>query len=591
MTGLLLSLPAYLGYVLWTARVLKISPALSPLFCSCGLMLVLFWMGLGGGLWEGKIALLAGGWFLAGFEIFRWEYWRRRLQEPGGRNAGLLFGSGLSVILFCSLSGYPSVVDDYSFWAIIGKSLISFNSFPGIDTSIFPRHLSYTPGLALFQYFFHGLVQQQSLYIAYVAQNLLLLSVLLAIGEGLKRVETITLVSAAFILLVIFSGSVLQKLRADHFLYSLGFIALWLYMAKGFEMSRLAVICITLPTLYLVKEVGLLVSGLLVVYLVVDILRRKDLRGRSTILALGGCGLAASLTILGKIAWDSHCMAAGFHSFHQAVTVERLAAPFDVFGNESSRRAAAIFLRELVIGAADGLKSPYCVWYYGLFLVARKTYAHLDETVRSRYLLFFKLGIPFYLLYVVMNYIMQYTVFGLGDRTLSPPSLSRYLNIFFGCGALLILLMGLRVAEPLKRTVRRGLVGVAALIVLVTSWPDAPQPFELEISGLGEKMRPMLQKDSRVCITPGRSGDHYPGFRLLYLEFPVRFNVDPFPAIDGRGTGEQLNSCDFVLVYRPEAKSNILLQPFAEEPLNHGTFFSVVSGGGQDKVPRLKRMF
>jgi hypothetical protein len=593
MTAILISLPAFLGYVFGASRWLKVSIAFSPLLCSCGLIILLFWAALAGWLPAVTRALLGGGLLLFIIQLTQYGWWREQLGKGGVRNSAIIFFGGLPLILLCSLSGRLSVVDDYSFWAIIGKSIIAYQDLPGAETSIFARHLTYTPGLALFQYFFHSLSGQQDLFVAYAAQNLFLLTLLLVLTEEQEPSRALSLIAAAFILLVFFSGSVLQKLRVDHFLYTIAYVVLWVRLQLKLTPSRFVVISFCLICLYLVKEVGLIVALFLLVVLVVDIIRQKGVNGTEKTRYLAGCAVVLLVLVMQKVVWDAHCAALGFQSFHSAVTTKKLIAAFSLIDNETSRHAFFIFLKECLMGAADGLKLPYLCWYVLLIFVANKTLPRLAEDTRSGYRTFFAVAIPFYLLYAGMNYVMQYAVFGLGSTTDVPASLDRYLNIFFACFVQLILITGLNTVSSFRWYSRNGLIGLAVLIALATSWPTKRKPFDLEIEQLGKRMQPMLTADSRVCITPGNSGNHYPGFRLLYLQFPARFTVDPFPGRveSGRPVREKLAECDFLLVYRPEAAGTALLQPFADTPLDHGSFFQVVAGRMQSDPIILEKLF
>jgi hypothetical protein len=577
MTAILLSLPAFIGYVLSVHRWLKIPFALSPLFCSCCLMVLLFWAALGGLLPAVRVTLLAGGMLLLILQFVNYRWWQIQFQQGPARNSALIFFGGLPLILICSVTGQPSVVDDYSFWAIIGKSINAYNSLPGPDTSIFARHLTYTPGLALLQYFFHSLGGPQQLFVAYAAQNLFLLTLLLVLSEEHDFANGLALIAGAFIILIFFSGSILQKLRVDHFLYLTAFVVLWLQLRTSLTPARFTVISCCLLSLYLVKEVGLLIATFLLVVLVVNIVRQRNANARPKLGYLAGCVVVLLVLTGDKLIWDAHCTALGFASFHGAITKTKIIEAFNLVDNEASRQALRIFLQEFFLGAADGLKLPYLVYYLLLFVVGQKTFPRESDDIRRRYRFFFALAIPFYLLYAGMNYVMQYAVFGLGSTTSTTASLARYLNIFFACFVLLILITGLRTILFSRPTLRQGLIVLAGLIMVVTSWPEKRKAFDLEIEELGKRMQPMLTEDSRVCITPGDAGDHYPGFRLLYLQFPARFTVDPFPgsAKSGKAVREKLADCDYLLVYRPAAASNRLLQPFADQPLHHGTFFQV----------------
>jgi hypothetical protein len=132
---------------------------------------------------------------------------------------------------------------------------------------------------------------------------------------------------------------------------------------------------------------------------------------------------------------------------------------------------------------------------------------------------------------------------------------------------------------------------IAALLLAGSSLPQKTKPYEREIQELVEETGKHVESNNQVCISPGRLEEHYLGFRLTYLLFPTRFNVDPFPGQSGQNKLEQkLATCDYLLIYMPDQGTSQLFSHFTTDQIEHKSLFKVNSATGSTTVS-LQRIF
>jgi len=515
ITGIPVTLFSLMGYILAAHYWLKIPFRLSPLFCSCSLMTLLFWAALAQLLLPVTILLTCGGSILSLIMLIFRMRGRYFLTEKTDTYPGdsLRILSGLVALsLLCALVGRLSVIDDYAYWAIIGKSIAMFNGLPTAETTIFARHLTYTPGLALFQYYFFSTFSGYHLAVAYFAQNLFLCSLLFALSDGQNRAGSLAVIGAAVILLVLFSGSVFQKLRVDHFLSVFACVALWIQMRNRFTLSRFAVIASIIGSLYLIKEVGFILAVSLLFAVLLDLLFANNILAKEKKTALFLClGLLLYL-VMQKIAWDSHCSALGFNQFHSSISLEAAGTALNLTGNSDSIQSFFIFMRDILIGPADRLNLPYLFWYLLLVALWYRTLKGSESAERKRYYRLFTIIIPFFLLYLTMNYVMQVVIFGLGTTSQTTTSLERYINIYFFWFILFTVETSLarKFAAQKINTGRwqAAIITIAVLLVAGSSIPHSEKKYEQELNTLLPELRVRIEPGSRICITPGDIRDH-----------------------------------------------------------------------------------
>jgi len=597
--GIPVTLFSLAGYVFAAHHWLKIPFRLSPLFCSCSLMILLFWAALAQLLLPITIILTCCGSILSLFMLIFRIRGKNLLTKKTDNHPGdsLRILSGLVILsLLCALVGRLSVIDDYAYWAIIGKSIAMFNGLPTAETTIFARHLTYTPGLALFQYYFFSTFSGYNLPVAYFAQNLFLCSLLFALSNGQSRTASLSLIGAAVILLVLFSGSVFQKLRVDHFLSVSACVALWIQIRNRFTLPRFAVIASIIGSLYLIKEVGFILAVTLLLGVLLDLIFVGDIPAKEKKTALFLClGLFLYL-VMQKIVWDSHCTAFGFNQFHSSISLESVGAALNLTGGSNGSQGFFIFMRDILIGPADRLKLPYLFWYLLLGILWYQTLKGSESTERRRYYRLFSIILPLFLLYLTMNYVMQVVIFGLGTTKETTTSLERYVNIYF----FWFILFTVETSLARKFSAQKGkksrwpavIVTVAALLVAGSSLPHSKKKYERELDTLIPELRSRIEAGSRICLTPGNIEDHYLGFRLLYNLLPDKINVDSFPGESERkDLEEKLLKCDYLLVYLPNKKTRRIFSPWTKDKIEHQSLFKVSSRAEGAEQVSLQRVF
>ena len=592
--GFLLSIASITGYILSAHYWLKIPFRLSPVFTFSSLMIVLFWAALAHLLHPVSILLFTGGCIFCVVMLVLKTQGHRLISDPFPRDSLFLLTGLITLAFGCALVGQPSVIDDYTYWAIISKSIATFDALPIAGTSIFARHLTYTPGLALFHYYFFSAFSSFHISVAYFAQNLFLISLLFALTDKQNKRTSLTLVGGAIILLVLFSGSIFQKLRVDHFLSLTSAVIIWTQMKNRFSWPRLLVIATAISSLYLVKEVGFLLAIFTLLAVLFDFIYMTDVQVKEKRAALCFILLLFIYLILQKIGWENHCTSLGFHQFHSAISLKGIRSAFDFSGNSNSWQGFTIFLKSIILGSADRLKLPYLVWYFLLGALWFKTFKGFSKKEQNRHLRLFSLTIFVFLLYLAMNYVMQVLIFGLGTTTQTTTSLSRYINIFL-CWFILFTvtnsLVNLSVQTSSKAKWPTVICIIAALLLAGSSLPQKTKPYEREIKELVVNTVKYIKPSSRVCISPGRIEDHYLGFRMNYLLFPTRFNVSPFPEQSGQNNLEQkLSTCDYLLIYMPDQNTGPLFSPFTSDQIEHKNLFKVRSAPEQTTLS-LQRIF
>ncbi len=595
ISGLLLSIASIAGYILSAHYWLKIPFRLSPIFTFSSLMIVLFWAALAHLLHPVSIILFAGGCVFCAIMLILKIRGQILISDPFPLDSLFLL-AGLTTLAFgCALVGQPSVIDDYAYWAIISKSIATFDALPTVDTSIFARHLTYTPGIALFHYYFFSAFSGFNVSIAYFAQNLFLISLLFALTDGQNRRTSLTLISGAVILLVLFSGSIFQKLRVDHFLSLTSAVIIWTQMKNRFSWPRLLVIATATSSLYLIKEVGFLLAIFTLLAVLFDLIYMTGIQGKEKKTALCLIVVLFIYLVLQKIGWDSHCTGQGFHQFHSAISLDGIRSAFDFTGNSNSWQGFTIFLKSIILGSADRLKLPYIVWYLLLGTLWVRMFKGFSKNEKNRHYRLFSLTISVFLLYLAMNYVMQVLIFGLGTTTQTTTSLSRYINIFL-CWFILFTVANALVDKLSLQTSSKTrwptiVYIIAALLLAGSSLPQKTKPYEREIQELVAKTGKHVESNNQVCISPGRLEEHYLGFRLTYLLFPARFNADPFPGQSRQNNLEQkLATCDYLLIYMPDQGTSQLFSHFTTDQIEHKSLFKVNPATGSTTVS-LQRIF
>jgi hypothetical protein len=472
-----------------------------------------------------------------------------------------------------------------------------FDSLPTAETTIFARHLTYTPGLALFQYFFFRAFGDYSLTASYLGQNIILTSLLFALTEGQSKRTALTVMSVSMIVLVLFSGSVLQNLRADHLLSLTACTVFWIQYRGKFSLPRFLVIITGIGSLFLIKEVGFLLAIFLVFAVVVDLAYSPDLKINEKKNVVVGCLLIAIFLVLQKAVWDKHCTVLGFHQFHGVISFESIQKAFDLSGNNAVSQGLTIFVKDLLVGPADRLNIPYLVWYLLLGILWRTTLKDLTQERRRRHYRLLGMFLPVFFIYLAMNYVLQVVIFGLGTATETTTSLSRYVNIFFCWFLLFTLLVTLTDKLPHEKLgngkYHTALLILAVILIVVSSLTRTPKEHVQQIEQFVPELAQHLEQGSNVCITPGNYDEHFIGFRLLYYLLPINFNVDPFPNQPSEGELEKsLKTCDYLLVYRPNEATQQVFLPFSTESyLPHRSLYKVAISDMVSKSISLQRLY
>ncbi len=300
--------------------------------------------------------------------------------------------------------------------------------------------------------------------------------------------------------------------------------------------------------------------------------------------------------IFQNYAWDTHCAGLSFNQFHSGISFEAAKEAFNLVGNSDSRHGFYLFVKGILVGPADRIGLPYILWYIALGWIWYTLLKVEYKEKGKRYFLLFRLAIPVFVIYLLMNYVMQFVVFGLGTTTESTTSLSRYINIFF-CWIIFLTLFSFVVSRLESKEFKKNhfsniLIVVAALLIFGSSFPKKEPQYEHDIQQFVSNIQDVFEPESEVCITPGNVTDHYLGFRMLYHNLPIKFNVTSFPSpLRKNSVEQQLETCDYLMVYLPTESTGKMFSPFTSEDIEDQSLFKVAPPTLGDETISLERIY
>jgi hypothetical protein len=249
----LLILIPLLGFILFWQRVTTSRSSSAALHATSAVLLILYLGGLVDQLLTTSTLLLAGGSFLAIYEVANLLRHRKPLPTPLGL---FLFLSVVFFLLNHDASLY--MYDEFSHWGIFLKDMLVADTFWGKDSNAMV--LRYPPGTPLWQYFFLRLTEFTEGN-AYLAQFCLLMPPLLVLWHGLKWQQLYWVISVlALITLALANfGHSFASLYVDHLLgaWFAGTIFNFLLDLEDRSRSQLLSYVLPVTTLILIKDAGL----------------------------------------------------------------------------------------------------------------------------------------------------------------------------------------------------------------------------------------------------------------------------------------------------------------------------------------------
>ncbi|MCP4024148.1 MAG: hypothetical protein GY729_20060, partial [Desulfobacteraceae bacterium] len=431
MTGIALSLVCFSGFVFAANHWLKIKFSFAPLFAISFLGVCLFFFAV-------TNHLEFGTWFLivSGF-LFFIPLLIKVIKKPSFLHEEI-FRSPVTVFIFLCLFSYTitlgmsfTVIDDYVYWGIMGKYLFWYNQLPGIETTIIPKHLAYTPGTGLIHYFFYQLFGKYAVSISYFAQNMILVSSVFVLVTKQNIKKSLAGFCLAVVLLTLFCGSVFTKLQVDYLLSVFFFAVIWIWFSEKQDPMKLLAVSLPICFLFLIKQIGFALGLLALAFIFLDILLCSHLVKKEKLKLMGGVILVGAALFGIKTIWAHHCELMGFTAFNNAINFESIKTALHIFSNDQIKKGFFLFIKDIFLGPADRLNLPYLVWDIGLGFLWIKLLKDKDFSQKKRYgriIIFFAAS---FVLYVAMLYFLQVIVFKVGVAFDHTVGLTRYLNIFF----------------------------------------------------------------------------------------------------------------------------------------------------------------
>jgi hypothetical protein len=551
-----------LGFVFAAHRYLRLPWAFAPFFCVISLVVSQYVFAIAGVLAAGTWLAIASSWGL--FIVITLQALHRKSLADYFNTTTLIL-LGLLIIAYLLSSGlFYRGIDEYAFWGPLSKSVFLHDRLPDSETVIYPRHLSYTPGLALLHYFvyqFYGYFTQS---ISYFAQSILTIAALLVITHQRDTSRRIIFITSLVFLVSIFFGSILTKLMVDYLLALCFFTSLWIWFSHEKLSVRLWCVLPVLPGLFLIKEAGLLLAGVLAPIIAIDLLRqywRND--RRQALIGLVCLGLALSTLLFGKLSWSAYVQAQGFSAFTQGTGSDNLWQAFNVFSADT-RAGMKLFLSHILFAHAEKVfTTPYLLWYLLLGLAWLGIFKRLDDAAqRQRYGILLGLLSAGFIIYVLGVYLLQVAVFKVGDEFDSPLALARYLNIYFiGWLAFSIYKYidlggaksGTRYTSILACVLAVGFGGL--LVINKMRLIHKTQASETIIQQQAERILAHIQPSRRhsICIISDDDKDDVQiKLRFLFYLLPQRSNYVTFPAHELTALTNRLSSCDYLFIHSAE---------------------------------------
>ena len=254
---------------------------------SSGIVLILFLSGILGFLNLGVyliIALAAVTYIASAFVVLRnkkWKHFFKNLVTPG-------FFVFVALYFLLSILIRDMMVcewDEFSHWADIVKVMVTINDF-GTNPEAGSLFASYTPGTALFQYFFQKIYllmkpsSSFSEWRLYFAYQIFFVSYLIPFFKGISFREPLKIILLGILVwlapILIFTN-VYSSIYVDAilgFLTGAAFATVFVKKEKGWLYD--SYIYLTIAMLVLTKDAGMLFAAFLMILYIVDLFYRNE---------------------------------------------------------------------------------------------------------------------------------------------------------------------------------------------------------------------------------------------------------------------------------------------------------------------------
>lgn len=486
-----------------------------------------------------------------------------------------------------------SSIDEYVFWGAITRWLYIKDALPTIDTSILPRHLDYVPGLAVFHYFVLQFFQSFSIPTVKFAQALLSLATLIVYFFSGDRKTSWFYLAVSFVLASLLAGNFFFKLQSDYLLFFYFAAIFWVYFLPINHRVKYMVLFPALVYLILIKHVGLFLSVSCLVIILADQIW-THYRTNKTLLLQWFFWAMLTLTAIFLInwSWRWYCQLHEFSNFTQAITFHDVLASFN-WTIPTTRQGGLRFIRDLFFAGADRLKVPYIVWYLGLIIVYRKFLTQVAINEQRRYQLIMSLLMVFGLAFIVMNYILQVAVFKLGSQFSASLSFQRYINIYFGGIAFIIIHLYMQHKSIISNKIICAAIVIASLLFLHSPIQHVLKNKQkiAEAIGKSKEAAAMITyidaaKARHICVIDDADPEQENKLELLYYLLPHHVNYWDLFAKDANVVAVKkiLSQCDYLYVRQMSEESKKALMQVIAQSYQNKQFFRVVEEAQELKL-------
>lgn len=529
------------GLFFITKRALKLDWPFVPLATSALTMIALYLASLVGLLSEMALLLTIAGCLI--FVLFSARA-PGLLLEPMKSPYVCVWLVLVVMAAFYVLPMQFSTGDPYKYWGAISKYLYIHHHLPALNSGIFAKHLNYTPGSALWQYYIVHFYPGLSQPLLFWAQDLLVISGILAVsGIGARR--HVVMQSALVLgLLVLFHGSVFAKLQVEAVMTVMSLPLLVAFLHGEDEQQMAKLLPVIVPVLYLVKKAGILLGLLLLVLYGVKYLSDKA-SGQSKRLERNGIVLAGIGLIIAVGSWELHNYLLNIPSFigygrqghplKEAVSIN----PWPMVGN---------FVYHVFLGSADRLKLPYFVHYLLMAGVLIHLWRRSNKPC-SRMAIWTVTSVTMLVMYLAGLCVFEIIAFPGYSGVVGA---TRYFNILFAPIMMTVLLTWSEVkfANTFDRPLLSSLVIVTAvlLILAVDFQTRRHEGLQADHSQQIQRIKDNIKGQEHVVCVYEDKPSRFKSTLNFYL-MPNKVSYQTIQARNKADFMESLSHCDYLYVH------------------------------------------
>jgi hypothetical protein len=260
----------------------------------------------------------------------------------------------------------------------------------------------------------------------YLAQSTLFFSCFLVLFRPRQLLASLSQMALSMIILSLASGFVLGRMQADAILVAVLFSTLVLIQSEEDLKKKLIIILAPMLSLYLVKEIGLLLAIFCLTNLLICSYQNK----KSWVYLI----VASFSLFLLHWAWTTHYHNAGFATFAQNISFSSILNSLNPF-NPNYQFTQFLTLKAIFLDNFDAvLRAPYIVIYLLIWILWRsmqKNYHDKNSEFARKTKIIKNCFIAYLILYLFLIYLLEALTFDAGHNFQNLLAFNRYYNILF----------------------------------------------------------------------------------------------------------------------------------------------------------------